>query len=345
MATLRELSERTGYSITTISRILNGDVRLSVSDETRRKVLEEAAQLNYSATRSRRGRTPKQTLRIGVAEQMSPAQQLKEPFYLYLSSYVRQECIDKKYTYIPIERRSDGFYASDTDKLNGIVAVGRFPLSDVEALAALSPNLVFLDSSPLESLYDSVVLGYELGISLALEHLFQLHHTRIGFIGPSYNLDERRHLELEIRRQIFIRLMKEHELFDPQLLLEAPMRKNESHDVLAQFLNSGVPCPTAFLCVNEESAIGALTALKDAGLSVPKDVSVVSFDDTPQSTLIEPSLTSVSTHVEEMSKAALRLLAERASYGTEKPVRSIPLKVTVPPSLVVRDSTGEAHQQ
>lgn len=343
MATLRELSERTGYSATTISRILNGDVRLSVSDETRRKVLEEAARLNYSATRSRRGRTPKQALRIGVAEQMTPAQQLEEPFYLYLSSYVRQECLDKKYTYVPLERRGEGFYAGGAENLSGIVAVGRFPLSDVEAMAALSPNLVFLDSSPLESLYDSVVLGYELGISLALEHLFRLHHKRIGFVGPSYNLDERRHLELEIRRQIFIRLMKEQDLFDPQLLLETPMRKNESHKAVEDFLKSGTPCPTAFLCVNEESAIGTLTALKEAGLSVPKDVSVVSFDDTPQSTLIEPLLTSVSTHVEEMSKTAVRLLSERVSYGTEKPVRSIPLKVVVPPSLVVRDSTAEAR--
>lgn len=343
MATLRELSECTGYSVATISRILNGDVKLSVSDETRRKVLEEAARLNYSATRSRRGRTPKQSLCIGIAEQLMPAQQLEEPFYLYLSSYVRQECLDKKYTYVPLDRREDGFYTNNAERLSGIIAVGRFPLNDVKSLGALSPNLVFLDSSPLESLYDSVVLGYELGISLALEHLFNFHHKRIAFVGPSYNINERHHLELEIRRQTFIRLMKSHDLFDSRLLLETPMLKNESHKTVAMFLKSDVPCPTAFLCVNEESAIGTLAALKEAGLSVPKDVSVVSFDDTPQSTLIEPLLTSVSTHVEEMSKTALRLLSERVSYGTEQPIRTIPLKIVVPPSLVVRDSTGEAR--
>lgn len=345
MATLRELSECTGYSVTTISRILNGDEKLSVSDETRRKVLEEAARLNYTATRSRRGRTPKAALRIGLAEQLTPAQQLEDPFYLYLSSYIRQECLDKKYTYIPLERRGEGCWAAGAEALSGIVAIGRFPLSDVEAMGALSPNLVFLDSSPLESLYDSVVLGYELGISLALEHLFQLNHRRICFVGPSYTLDERHHFGLEIRRQIFIRLMQEQGLFDPQLLLETPMRKNESHKVAAEFLKSGVPCPTAFLCANEESAIGTLAALKEAGLSVPRDVSIVSFDDTPQSTLIEPLLTSVSTHVEEMSKTALRLLSERAACGAEKPIRTIPLKVVVPPSLVVRDSTGPAPEE
>ena len=59
MATLKELADRTGYSPATISRILNGDPSLSVSEEARRKVLEEAGRLNYTATRSRRGRTLK----------------------------------------------------------------------------------------------------------------------------------------------------------------------------------------------------------------------------------------------------------------------------------------------
>ena len=79
MATLRELAERTGYSAATISRILSGDPALSVSMEARRKVLEEAGRLNYTATRSRRGRAPKGVLRVGIAEMLTPAQQLEDP--------------------------------------------------------------------------------------------------------------------------------------------------------------------------------------------------------------------------------------------------------------------------
>ena len=101
MATLRELAERTGYSAATISRILSGDPALSVSMEARRKVLEEAGRLNYTATRSRRGRAPKGVLRVGIAEMLTPAQQLEDPFYLYLSGFVRQGCLDRKYTAVP----------------------------------------------------------------------------------------------------------------------------------------------------------------------------------------------------------------------------------------------------
>ena len=109
MATLRELAERTGYSAATISRILSGDPALSVSMEARRKVLEEAGRLNYTATRSRRGRAPKGVLRVGIAEMLTPAQQLEDPFYLYLSGFVRQGCLDRKYTAVPLESRGEGF--------------------------------------------------------------------------------------------------------------------------------------------------------------------------------------------------------------------------------------------
>lgn len=342
MATLKELSERTGYSAATISRILNGDATLSVSDETRRKVLEEAGRINYTATRSRRGRTPKKTLRVAVAEHLTPVQQLSDPYYLFLANYVRQECLDKKYTYLPMERRCSGFAVHDGEPVNGIVAIGVFSTAEIESLAALSPNIVFLDSSPFESLYDSVVVGYELGISLALEHLFHLHHKKIGFIGPSYHEGDRKQWVPEIRRQYFIKIMKAKGLLDTKLLLECTMRQNEAKVAIERFLQTCEQRPTAFLCANEESAIGVSLALKEAGLSVPEDISIVSFDDTPKSTLVDPLLTSVSTHVEEMSKTALRLLAERACTGAGTPVRKFPLKVIVAPSLVVRDSTGEA---
>lgn len=340
MATLKELSDRTGYSPGTISRILNGDPTLAVTPEARRKVLEEAGRLNYTATRSRRGRTPKGVLRVGVAEMLTPVQQLDDPFYLYLSGFVRQGCIDRKYTCLPLESLGEGFLPPPGDGLDGIVAIGLFTPVQIESLASLCPNVVFLDSSPFESRFDSVVLGYELGISLALEHLTALGHRRIGFVGPTYKLDDRRQQAPEIRRQLFLRLMERQGLPDPAPLLDCPMEARASAQAVSALLSGGAPLPTAFLCANEENAVGTLQALRAAGLSVPADLSVVSFNDTPRSALVDPPLTSVSTHVEEMAAAALRLLTERAAAAGREPVRTLPLKVVVPPSLTVRESTG-----
>lgn len=190
MATLRELAERTGYSAATISRILSGDPALSVSMEARRKVLEEAGRLNYTATRSRRGRAPKGVLRVGIAEMLTPAQQLEDPFYLYLSGFVRQGCLDRKYTAVPLESRGEGFLTPEGEALDGIIAIGKFRSGQIAALESICPQIVFLNSSPLESRFDSVVLNFSLGISMALEHLVELGHRSVGFIGPEWKLDD-----------------------------------------------------------------------------------------------------------------------------------------------------------
>ena len=162
MATLKELSQRTGYSTATISRVLNGDQTLSVTEEVRRRILEEAGKTNYNETRSRRGRTPKSVLRVGVAEMLTPAQQLNDPYYLYLGNYVKQGCLDKKYACIHLESRGESFVLPRGEKLDGIVAIGLFSTAQIESLTNLNPNIVFVDSSPFESRFDSVVLGYEL---------------------------------------------------------------------------------------------------------------------------------------------------------------------------------------
>ncbi|MEA4934463.1 MAG: LacI family DNA-binding transcriptional regulator [Lawsonibacter sp.] len=343
MATLKELADRTGYSPAAISRILSGDPSLSVTPEARRKVLEEAGRLNYTATRSRRGRAPKGVLRVGIAEMLTPAQQLDDPYYLYLSGFFRQGCLDKKYTCLPLEPRGEGFLPPEGEKLEAIAAIGLFTPAQIEALAALSPNVVFLDSSPFESRFDSVVLGYELGISLALDHLIGLGHRHIGFIGPTYKLDDLRQQAPEVRRQLFLQQMQQRGLSETPLLLDCPMEAKAAAQEVRNLLGSGTPPPTAFLCANEESAIGALRALGEAGRSVPGYLSVVSFNDTPRSALVDPPLTSVSTHVEEMAHTALRLLRERAVLPGRAPVRTLPLKVVVPPSLTVRQSSGPAR--
>ena len=344
MTTLKELSERTGYAPATISRILSGDPTLLVTQEARRKVLEEAGRSNYIANRSRRGRTPKNVLRIGLAEKLTPAQQLEDPYYLYLASFLKQSCMDKKYACVPLERHGETFVGRPEDRLDGIIAIGVFSGPQIDSLAAISPCIVFVDSSPLEERFDSVVLGFELGISLALEHLLDKGHRQIGFIGPSFNLNERHCRAPEIRRTHFIRLMKERGLLREELLLECEMAMQSTHAAVTDFLRGGTVLPTAFICANEESAVGALTALKENGLRVPEDISIVSFNDTPKSVLVEPALTSVSTHVEEMSRTALRMLSERVSISGNDPIRTIPLKVIVPPSLAVRASSGPARQ-
>ena len=344
MATLKEISDRTGYSAATISRILTGDPSLSVSEEARRRVLEEAGRLNYMATRSRRGRAPKSLLRVGIAEMLTPAQQLDDPYYLYLSGFVRQGCLDRKFTCVQLESGPGSFSVPEGEPLDGIVAVGLFTPPELYSLASLSPNVVFLDSSPWENRFDSVTINYSLGIELALDHLLTLGHSKIGFIGPIWKFDDRRQRARDVRRLLFVDMMEKRSLLNPRYLIDCVMEPDATAAAVRAALAEGRDLPTAFLTANEENAIGAVWALREAGLAVPGDISVVSFNDTPRSSLVDPPLTSVSTHVDEMARTALRLLAERAAAPGKEPTRTRPLKVVVPPTIVVRDSTGPVKQ-
>lgn len=340
MATLKELAEYTGFSAATISRILNNDPTMAASEETRKKILEAADTLNYAATKSRKGRAPKTNLRIALAEMLTPAEQLADPYYLYLRRYVERECTAQRIELFPLTQLEDRFTPPASGAFDGLIAIGIFTPVQVDSLLALHANVVFLDSSPDETRADSVVINYRLGVEQALAHLVDRGHTKIGFIGPKTKLDDHKQPAPEVRRRIYVEWMLAHGLYDPSLLIDVPMSAQQTGQALHDRILAGEAMPTALLTANEESALGAIHALQQADLRVPDDVSVISFNNTPLSELTEPPLTSVTTHMREMSQAAVRLACERVGGRRKPPIRALPVKLIVPPSLVLRGSVA-----
>ena len=339
MATLKELSQMTGYSPATISRVLSGDRGLAVPVETRRRVLEAAGELNYAATKSRRGRTPKRLFRVGLAEMLAPEQQLDDPYYLYLHTLVEQACLDSKLEPVFLPRRGEGFLPPADAPAEALIAIGIFTPAEIDSLRAISPNLLFLDSSPEETACDSVVINYRLGIGLALEYLRGLGHSRIAFVGPAEKLDDWKRPAPEERRRLYLEWMGRHGL--PALLVDAPMDADHADRAVGRFLTARPQeRPTALLCANEETAIGAQKAVRAFGLTIPGGMSLVSFNDTPLSQLQDPPLTSVSLHVREMAAAAVSLVRQRVVTADRPVARTLAHKLVVPPTLVVRESTA-----
>ena len=339
MSTLKELSDRTGYSPATISRILTGDPSLAVTPEARQRVLEEAGRLNYAATKSRRGRAPKSLLRVGVAEMLTPEQRLADPSYLSLRSEVERACAQSRFTVLPLESRDEGFALPPGEEVDGIVAIGILTQREIEGLYRLSPHLVFLDSSPDEARSDSVVVNYRLGLTQALDYLLALGHRHIGFVGPAWKVDDCKRPAPEVRRRLFEEWAAGREDLRAALL-DTAMDSGSTARAVADLLASGEVLPTALLCFNEENAIGASRALRENGLRVPEDISLVSFNDTPLSQFVSPPLTSVAIHVEEMARAAVRLLTQRVPVQGKAAERTLPQKVVVPATLVLRESTA-----
>lgn len=346
MVTLRQISEVTGFSSATISRVLNNDPSMSVSEATRSKILEAAGKLQYKSrnysSKSKTRYIGEVNRHIAIAEMLSLTEQLWDPYYLFLKNYAAQACIENgvDVTYLISEGES---YRWPERPVDGVLAIGIFSEAQVNNLAAFCPNLVFLDSSPDDERYDAVVPNLSLGIRQALDYLTDKGHRRIGFLGPRCKLDEKKRTAPEVRRQRYIEYMKDRGLFQADLLLDAEKVDFNVWDIVGKRLKAKEPFPTALVAYNEETALATVGALRAAGLSVPGDVSLISFNDTPLSQLSEPSLTSVCAHVDTMSERAVKLLLERMVEPSD-----VPCKMVLPTSVAERGSVaaiGEAGQR
>ena len=346
--TLKTLAEHTGFSIATISRVLNNDPTVTVSEETRRMIFDTAHKLGYTGGSGRRSqRIVTDTMVIGIAEMLSPAEQMTDPYFLYLKNFVEQTCFEQKLQTVTLREDADGYHALSPSGVDGIIAIGYFSDQQIASLQYLSRNITFLDSSPNELLYDSVVLNFELGIHQALDYLRSLGHARIGFLGPKRLGDEHRRIVQEPRRRYFEHYMREAGLYRGELVIEVPMRDQlavEEEFFMRIRTWSPQTIPTAVVAVNEECAIGVIHALRRLQQQVPEDMSIVSFNDTVMSSVVEPALTSISPHLDYMAATAVRLVQQRASTPAHQPERRFPQKVVIPPTLTVRRSTAECRE-
>lgn len=161
---------------------------------------------------------------------------------------------------------ADDYHALFSSDIDGIIAIGFFTNAQISSLQLLSSSITFLDSSPNELLYDSVVLNFELGIKQALDYLREQGHSRIAFIGPKRLSDEHQHIVLEPRRSFCEHYMREMRLFHSNLVIEDSMRDRRTvENELDMRMNLFQPddLPNAIVTVNEETAIGVIHALRN----------------------------------------------------------------------------------
>ena len=335
MATIKDLTKRTGFSAATISRVLSNDPTMKVTDSTRAMILEAAGELNYSRSKPRYTRRD-HPLHVAIAEMMSQREKLADPYYMYLKNYVVQECAEQGCIVSYLPEKEGKYQALENDSLDGILAIGIFSESQITQMAEISKSIVFVDSSPDEQQFDSVVLNFKLGIEQALEYLMRRGHHRIGFLGPTYKLDHKKRPALEVRRQYFKEIMTKVGRYDERWMIDTMLTLEETREQVEKWMKSDEQRPPAFLAYNESTAITAVSVFREAGIRVPEDISIISFNDTPLSILIEPPLTSINAHLEMMGKEAVRLLKERM-----EDTQRIPYKVVLPLTLTERGSVSD----
>jgi LacI family transcriptional regulator len=337
---LRMLAEHLELSQTTVSLVLNNSPSArSIPDETRKRVMEAAERLNYRPNYFARSLRQSRSMSVGVL-----APDLSEGYFTRVMSGVVQEltsahyffftaCHDwnrdliEKYPRMLVERAVDGFLLLNT------------PADHIEVPV---PVVAISAHSRAENL-TNIVLDHHLAVESALKHLYELGHRRIAFMrGPRAIPDSEFRWEAIqlVARDIGIRIDPAHviRIDAAGWSMKAgyhPMAPEIGFKPMQALLERSRDF-TAVFCFNDIAAIGAIRALKDAGLSVPGDVSVVGFDDILSAAYSTPSLTTVRQPLLEMGKRGAQVLLERIANREQE----FPAEISMAPEFVVRESTG-----
>lgn len=333
MATIKDIAKAAGVSISTVSRILNLDKTLNVSEETRKKVLGIAEEMNYVTIKERKNRLKSYT--IGIVCSFTETKELNDPYFLSIRMAIEKKCIDEnigfKSLYFSKILKDDTY---NYKELDGIIAIGIFEKDEILKLKELSPNIIFIDSSPEEWEFDSVVVDLRYGAKKSLDYLYYLGHRDIGYIGARvipHNRDEG--IELVNYREVTYRnFMIDINNFRNEWIFKGNFTPEDGYNLMKEALKLE-KIPSAFFIASDPMAIGAYKAIQEEGYNIPNDISIVGFDDIATAQYLTPSLTTVKVFTDYMGETALDTLMERI-----KEERMLSKKIVLPVKLIIRDS-------
>jgi LacI family transcriptional regulator len=327
---MRDIAKIAGVSSATVSRVINGsNLVRPVTAERVRKVIDECKFVpNGSATTLKYGKSCTYGLIIP---------DITNPFF---PEFIRS------FEAILVENNQDMLMAT-TDfhpskmqqtirrmlvrKVDGVALLAsEIETEPIEALIHHRVPLVTMDRRLVARGLSDVSIDNMPGMSHAVDHLVQLGHRAIGYIGGSTGPTISDH-----RLQAFVEAMQNAGLaVDPASIRAGNYRITGGERAMAELLAPGKR-PTAIVCANDLTAIGALRVIHKEGLSVPGDISIVGFDDIELSDIVYPPLTTL-----RLSRHELAQTFYRALKSAEENPNDVGKQYTVGTTLIVRSSTG-----
>lgn len=338
--TAREVAELAGVSRTTVSFVLNNVPGMRISEETRQRVLQAARQLHYYPDATARRMVAGRTKIIGFVLRQHPEQAFADMFLPQVLSGLSRVANAEGYHVLfepisPDDQVQPYLRLIRERHVDGIVLSGpRF--DDQELLQTETKGIPIVLMGQLPGLaLPFVDIDNTGGARRATEHLIQLGHTRIALITnaePVYTASASRLAGYQEA------LAAAGVAFDPTLVRYGNFTPQSGQAAMAELVAQR-PRPTAVFVASDTVALGALQAIRQAGLRIPDDIALVGFDDIPLAEFIDPPLTTVRLPATGLGWGAAELLI-RLIAAEEKIYDSTVILET---ELVVRKSCGAHH--
>ena len=209
----------------------------------------------------------------------------------------------------------------------------------IEVFSRRNIPMVLMDAGEPGPGVSSLRFDYSSGIVAAMDHLIALHHSRIAFISGPLTLASAR-----LRASAFTDTVAQHNLDSPKsMIAEGNHRVDGGYRAMQRILRGKV-LPTAVVCSNDLTAIGAMSAIYQHGLRVPEDISIVGYDDILLASHTHPSLTTLRLPRTELAQRAFHSLFGVGRRSVESKVLPMGEAYMFHPQLIVRQSTGPSKQ-
>lgn len=331
MATMQDVAEKAEVSTTTVSHVINGT--RYVSPEVTDRVRSAMDELNYQPDAIARSLRRRETMTLGL---IIPTTTI--PFFAAVAHSIEKAASAADYNIIlchsnwELQRDLQHLENLQARRVDGLVCIS----AEMEAehitpvVEAGTPVVMFERSIPGTSL-DAVGLDNFKGAYMAVEHLLELGHRRIGIIQglPTSTLSTER---LKASRQALEDWGVEH---DPALEQPGDFLEQTGCDGAQELLKLDEP-PTAIFAFNDMMAIGALQVLHEHGMRVPQDVAVIGFDGISLTKYMSPPLTTIAQPVDELGQRAVSMLIDRIKGDASGGPRFMKSQ----PELIVRASSA-----
>ncbi len=335
-ATSLDIAHRAGVSQATVSRVLRGSPLVNV--ETRKRVEEAVRELNYKVDRHASSlRTQRSgTLALLLFEDPTPDDSHINPFFLSMLGSITRACARQGHDLlVSFQQLSDDWHADyeDSMKADGLILLGYGDYLAYESKLAhlVAQGTHFVRWGPVLQGQPGISIGCDNveGGALAGRHLIERGRRKVAFLGDAST----RFPEFFARycgcdaalREVGLRM-------NPALQVDADSTEQAGYESAKALVARGLPFDAIF-AASDLIALGAMHALKEAGLRIPEDVAVVGFDGTPMAHFSNPPLTTV---VQDTSKAGELLVDTLLQLVRDQPAQSI----TMAPTLQVRASSG-----
>lgn len=336
--TLKEIAVEAGVSVSTVSRVINKSSKSPASQQVQDRIWEIVRRTGYTPNSNAR--------QLKMGNPAAPAGASRsiaclfarvheaetDTFFASLARSIEKEAFKHgyivKYTFTAFDIHDPNIFRLISDNhVDGVAVLGRCDKHLLKFLKQYFRYVAYTGLNNLDAKYDQIVCdGYQAAIT-AMEHLLKLGHTRIAYVGETSSED---------RYRGYCTALAEAGLsFCRELVSDESLSPEGGYHGTDRILKKGITV-SAFFCPNDATAIGATRAVKEHGLSIPEDISLISIDDIDTAQYLTPMLTTIHIPVEEMGQMTAKILIDRIEGG-----HTLPVKVNLPYYIAGRESCGE----